>query len=104
MPTAARREVLNSPHGRFRPAPGLAARGATTRCRCGSPAFRKDASMQLLAFIGPMEMLIVGIVVLLLFGSRLPSVARSIGKSVTEFKKGVNGIEDDSPDGRKLER
>jgi sec-independent protein translocase protein TatA len=60
--------------------------------------------MQLLAFIGPMEMLIVGIVVLLLFGSRLPSVARSIGKSVTEFKKGVNGIEDDSPDGRKLER
>jgi sec-independent protein translocase protein TatA len=60
--------------------------------------------MQLLAFIGPMEMLIVGIVVLLLFGSRLPSVARSIGKSVTEFKKGVNGIEDDSPDARKLER
>ena len=34
---------------------------------------------------------IVGIVAvgLLLFGSRLPSIARSLGKSVIEFKKGV---------------
>ena len=60
--------------------------------------------MHLLAFVGPMELAIVAVVVLLLFGSRLPSVARSLGKSVTEFKKGVNGIEDDGADGRKLER
>jgi len=32
---------------------------------------------------------------LLVFGNRLPSVMRSLGKSVTEFKKGVSGIEDD---------
>ena len=34
-------------------------------------------------------------VALLVFGNRLPSVMRSLGKSVTEFKKGVSGIEDD---------
>ncbi len=44
---------------------------------------------------GPLEMIVVGIVVLLLFGNRLPSVMRSMGRSLTEFKKGVQGIEDD---------
>jgi sec-independent protein translocase protein TatA len=29
------------------------------------------------------------VVVLLLFGNRLPETMRSLGKSVTEFKKGV---------------
>ncbi len=42
------------------------------------------------------EMLIVAFVVLLLFGNRLPSVMRSMGRSLTEFKKGVQGIEDDA--------
>jgi sec-independent protein translocase protein TatA len=45
--------------------------------------------------IGPQEMIIVGIVAVLLFGKRLPEVARSLGKGVVEFKKGVAGIEDD---------
>jgi sec-independent protein translocase protein TatA len=45
--------------------------------------------------IGGPEMLLVAFVALLIFGNRLPSVMRSIGKSVTEFKKGVAGIEDD---------
>ncbi len=44
---------------------------------------------------GPTEMMIVGVVALLIFGNRLPSVMKSLGKSVTEFKKGVAGIEDD---------
>lgn len=44
---------------------------------------------------GPFEMIIVGIVALLLFGKRLPEVARSLGKGIVEFKKGVRGIEDD---------
>lgn len=48
-----------------------------------------------LGSMGPMEFAIVGGVMLLLFGNRLPSVMRSLGKSVTEFKKGVAGIEDD---------
>jgi sec-independent protein translocase protein TatA len=52
----------------------------------------------LLAFIGmpgPFEMLIIAVVVLLLFGNRLPSTMRSLGKGVVEFKKGIQGIEDD---------
>jgi sec-independent protein translocase protein TatA len=50
----------------------------------------------LLAFFGaPWEMIVILVVVLLLFGNRLPSVMRSLGKGVTEFKKGIEGIEED---------
>jgi sec-independent protein translocase protein TatA len=45
--------------------------------------------------IGPTEMVIVGIVAVILFGSRLPSVARSLGKSLTEFKKGMRDFENE---------
>lgn len=45
--------------------------------------------------LGPVELALVAGVCLLFFGNRLPSVMRSLGKSVTEFKKGVSGIEDD---------
>jgi Sec-independent protein translocase protein TatA len=31
---------------------------------------------------------------LLLFGSRLPKVMRSLGEGIVEFKRGVQGIED----------
>ena len=40
-------------------------------------------------------LLIIGFVALLIFGNRLPGVMRSLGKSVTEFKKGVSGIDDE---------
>jgi sec-independent protein translocase protein TatA len=50
----------------------------------------------LFAFLGaPWEVMVILLVVLLLFGNRLPSVMRSLGKGVTEFKKGIEGIEDD---------
>ncbi|MDR1385809.1 MAG: twin-arginine translocase TatA/TatE family subunit [Planctomycetaceae bacterium] len=49
-------------------------------------------------FNSPMTMIIVAAVAFLLFGNRLPSVMRSLGRSVTEFKKGVAGIEDDIND------
>ncbi|MGD9635838.1 MAG: twin-arginine translocase TatA/TatE family subunit [Pirellulales bacterium] len=45
--------------------------------------------------IGPTEMLIVGIIAVILFGNRLPSVARSLGKSMTEFKKGMREFENE---------
>jgi sec-independent protein translocase protein TatA len=42
------------------------------------------------------ELLIILFLVLLLFGStRLPSLMRSLGASAREFKKGVQGIEED---------
>ncbi len=55
--------------------------------------------MWLLAYgFSPWQLLIVLAVVLLLFGNRLPSTMRSLGRGVVEFKKGMAGVEDDSED------
>ena len=43
----------------------------------------------------PMEWAVVGIIGVILFGKRLPDVGRYLGKSLTEFKKGMKGLEDD---------
>ena len=40
-------------------------------------------------------LVVIALIAFLLFGNRLPSVMRSLGRSVTEFKKGVAGIEDE---------
>ncbi len=45
--------------------------------------------------IGPTEIILIAGVALLLFGKRVPSVMRSLGKGIVEFKKGVHGIEDE---------
>ena len=50
--------------------------------------------------MSPMMWVIILIVVLLLFGAnRLPDLMRSLGRSVTEFKKGINegGNNEDDP-------
>ena len=44
---------------------------------------------------GHLELLVIAGLALLLFGHRLPGLMRSAGRSVVEFKKGVQGIEDD---------
>jgi len=46
-------------------------------------------------FPGGWEWLIVLIIALLIFGARLPSVMRSVGKSIVEFKKGIKDVKDD---------
>lgn len=38
---------------------------------------------------GPFELTVILVVVVLLFGRRLPGVARSVGRSVNEFKGGL---------------
>ncbi|HEX3599325.1 MAG TPA: twin-arginine translocase TatA/TatE family subunit [Lacipirellulaceae bacterium] len=43
--------------------------------------------------LSPAHVLIFGIIAILLFGNRLPTVARSLGRSLTEFKKGMNDLE-----------
>lgn len=41
------------------------------------------------------ELLIILVVGLLIFGSRLPSVGKNLGKSIVEFKKGIKGVEEE---------
>ena len=53
--------------------------------------------------IGFPELLIILLIVLLLFGAkRLPEIARGLGKSLHEFKKGIKEIETDVNDVKKV--
>jgi sec-independent protein translocase protein TatA len=51
----------------------------------------------LLAFYtpGPLEIIVIVLVVLLLFGKRLPGVGRSLGRGIVEFKKGLKDVKDE---------
>jgi sec-independent protein translocase protein TatA len=52
----------------------------------------------LIAGLGMQEMVIILIILLLLFGStRLPQLARGMGKSIKEFKKGINDVGEEEP-------
>ena len=47
--------------------------------------------------IGYQELLIIMVIVLILFGAnRLPDLARSLGSSLKEFKKGVADVKDEA--------
>jgi sec-independent protein translocase protein TatA len=41
-----------------------------------------------------MEMVVILVLGVLLFGKRLPELGRTLGKGIVEFKKGLNGLED----------
>ena len=50
--------------------------------------------------IGPGELLIAVVIVLLLFGpSRLPGLALGIGSAVHEFRRGLSDDDEDEPRG-----
>ena len=42
--------------------------------------------------MGMQEMMIIGVVAVLLFGKRLPEVAKSLGQSYSQFRKGLNDL------------
>jgi sec-independent protein translocase protein TatA len=46
--------------------------------------------------LSPFHWLVIGLIVFLLFGNRLPSVMRSLGQGIVEFKKGMSEIKDES--------
>ena len=59
----------------------------------------KIASQPLLAWVpGWMEMAIVLVIVMLLFGNRLPGTMRSLGQSLVQFKKGMKEGDDEVSD------
>ena len=54
--------------------------------------------MNVLAFlgnIGTTELIVVLVIALLLFGRRLPEVGRSLGKGISEFKKGLKDTQNE---------
>lgn len=51
---------------------------------------------------GGYEWLIILFIILLLFGRRLPGVARSLGQGISSFKKGLNEpVEEESKEEKK---
>ena len=47
---------------------------------------------------GSWEWMVVLVIAVLIFGRRLPEIARGLGKSITEFKKGVKETENEVKD------
>jgi sec-independent protein translocase protein TatA len=45
--------------------------------------------------LGPPEIIMLLLLGVLLFGRKLPDIGRSLGKTVTEFKKGIGGLEEE---------
>src|SRR5262245_53372247 len=44
---------------------------------------------------GGWEWFVILGIMLLLFGRRLPEIAKGVGRSIVEFKKGIKGVEDE---------
>ncbi|MBL9094924.1 MAG: twin-arginine translocase TatA/TatE family subunit [Planctomycetaceae bacterium] len=45
---------------------------------------------------GPVELVVIGLVAVLLFGNRLPKAMRGLGQSFVSFKQGLNETEPDA--------
>ncbi|MCC6672949.1 MAG: twin-arginine translocase TatA/TatE family subunit [Planctomycetes bacterium] len=48
----------------------------------------------MIGFLGGYEWLVVLVIALLLFGHRIPGMARSLGSGITEFKKGLRSTDE----------
>ena len=54
-----------------------------------------STNLAILGIPGGWEFLVIALIALLLFGSRLPKVAKGLGRSIVEFKKGIKGVGDE---------
>ena len=53
-----------------------------------------EATKETMFNIGPQEMFILFLIIILLFGAkRIPEIGRSIGRGIQEFKKGMREVE-----------
>ena len=48
--------------------------------------------------LSPWHLLVLLVICVLFFGNRIPEIARSLGKGIVEFKKGMHGLEDENDD------
>ena len=51
-----------------------------------------------MGWLSPWHWMFIMIIAVLLFGNRLPEIARSLGRSVNEFKKGLKEVKDNFDD------
>lgn len=52
--------------------------------------------MKLLGIIGGSEIIVILLIVLVLFGGKkIPELMKGLGKGVKEYKKAMNGVEDE---------
>lgn len=54
--------------------------------------------------VGWPEMLVIGVVLLLLFGRRLPEVGKSLGQGIVQFKKGLKDVQREVEEASEPER
>ncbi len=62
-------------------------------------AFQPQPFMAFIGGLGPIELIIILVIILLIFGPmKLPQIGDALGKSVRHFRKGVSGNEDEPVD------
>jgi sec-independent protein translocase protein TatA len=70
---------------------------AKTACDDSHPGLYPSRKLAMFG-LGLTELLVLAFIMLILFGNRLPGMMRSLGQGVVEFKRGVQGIDDDTDD------
>jgi sec-independent protein translocase protein TatA len=51
-----------------------------------------------MGWLSPMHWIFIMVIAVLLFGNRLPEIARSLGRSVNEFKRGLREVKENFDD------